>query len=341
MQPVFRFCHEKRHSSWKHAIRHRYCDKGLIMTFLHWICEMYLQPRRKRSKKKTVNQYWRDFKMLYRRANHGRVINANDCEEVVKVCVYFYSRNGVVVYVADVWKYINGRLKSKFKLDDLPGSKPVMGVDDLLLGLTHHWSRDRSVFPTEDDRLDLPSIMLFQAYTACRPAELVDGTKTRGGKDPLLDDDLPAVDSFGPWPTAAAAETCSEPYVEIHGPPMAGCKGRAAQIVTDSDSASDLADPVFDYEDAYESDETDDTEITTDLSIVSDERDKAVELPRALQSTASDGNEEQDQIRRHKALCYEDLVLWIVKDPKGGQRDVLAMEAFFRYHKGADNKPKP
>jgi hypothetical protein len=68
------------------------------------------------------------------------------------------------------------------------GSKPVMGVDDLLLGLTHHWCRDRSVFPTEGDRLDLSAIMLFQTYTACWPAELVDGTKSRGGKDPMVDD---------------------------------------------------------------------------------------------------------------------------------------------------------
>lgn len=29
--------------------------------------------------------------------------------------------------------------------------------------------------------------MLFQAYTACKPVEIVDGTKARGSKDPLLD----------------------------------------------------------------------------------------------------------------------------------------------------------
>lgn len=39
---VRRFCHEKEHGSWKKAIRRRYCDKGLIMTFLYWICETYL-----------------------------------------------------------------------------------------------------------------------------------------------------------------------------------------------------------------------------------------------------------------------------------------------------------
>ena len=305
------------------------------MTFLYWICETYLQPRRKRSKKKTVNQYWRDFKMLYRRANNGRVINANDCQEIVKVCTCFCCRLWVVVLYADGYKYINGRLKSKFKLDDLPGSKPVMGVDDLLLGLTHHWSRDRSVFPTEDDRLDLPCIMLFQAYTACRPAELVDGTKTRGGKDPLLDD-LPVVDGYG---LMATAQSCPEPYAEIHGPPKADCREQAVQ--DGADSNSDSADSIFDDDDGYESDETDNTDITPDLSHVSDGRRAAAKLPETLMSNTSDTSKDQDPIRRHKALCYEDLVLWIVKDPRGGQRDVLAMEAFFRHHKGADNKPKP
>jgi hypothetical protein len=58
-------------------------------------------------------------------------------------------------------KYINGYLKDKFNLDVLAKCKPVMGVDDLLLGLTHHWSRDISIFHTKDDRLDLPTIMLF------------------------------------------------------------------------------------------------------------------------------------------------------------------------------------
>jgi hypothetical protein len=52
-------------------------------------------------------------------------------------------------------------------------------------------------------------------------------------------------------------------------------------------------------------------------------------------------DESGNPIRKHKVLCYEDITLWIVKDPKQGGRDVLAMEVYFRYHKGADNKPKP
>lgn len=39
--------------------------QGLHHDFPPWICETYLQPLRKKSKNKTVNQYWRDFKMLY------------------------------------------------------------------------------------------------------------------------------------------------------------------------------------------------------------------------------------------------------------------------------------
>lgn len=80
-----RFCAKMRLGPWGLAIRPHICDKGFIMSFLHWICETYLQPRRKRSKKKTVNQYWRDFKMLYRRVNDGQVVNPNDCEEIRKV----------------------------------------------------------------------------------------------------------------------------------------------------------------------------------------------------------------------------------------------------------------
>ncbi|KJZ69134.1 hypothetical protein HIM_11481 [Hirsutella minnesotensis 3608] len=51
--------------------------------------------------------------------------------------------------------------------------------------------------------------------------------------------------------------------------------------------------------------------------------------------------EGRELIRKHKALCYEDIVLWVVPDPNKRGRDVLAMEIFFRHHKGADNEPKP
>jgi len=50
---------------------------------------------------------------------------------------------------------------------------------------------------------------------------------------------------------------------------------------------------------------------------------------------------QQEPTREYKALCYEDVCLWIVQNPKLGERDLLVMEVHLRYHKGVDKKPKP
>lgn len=169
-----------------------------------------------------------------------------------------------------------------------------MGVDDLLLGLTHHWSRDTSIFPTEDDRLDLPALMLFQAYTACRPAELVDGTKSRGAQDLLLDD------SDENLPANLGARSCLR-YNKDRNIDNHGCKNiQRSRNIANVDFAT-----------------------------------------RTISASANNKVAKGSSVRKHKALCYEDINLWVVKDPKHGGRDVLAMEVSFRYHKGADNKPKP
>jgi hypothetical protein len=54
-----------------------------------------------------------------------------------------------------------------------------------------------------------------------------------------------------------------------------------------------------------------------------------------------DTGESSDTKRRYKALCYEDIRLWIVQNPIPGERDLLAMELTLKYHKGVDKKPKP
>jgi hypothetical protein len=79
-----RFCDELECGEWRTALQPQNCDKGMMMSFLYWICETYLAKRRKKGKRKSVNQYWRDFKMLFRRAN-GERVDANDSAEVVKV----------------------------------------------------------------------------------------------------------------------------------------------------------------------------------------------------------------------------------------------------------------
>lgn len=251
-------------------------------------------------------------------------------------------------------------LKVKFNLDDLAKSKPVLGVDDLLLGLTQHWSRDQSVFPTEDDRLDVPTIMLFQAYTACRPAELVDGTKSRGAKDPMLDD-LDIQEAVLEGGVAALSMDTERNTRKIARAKVKSNKAAPEQpwcIVKseDSDSSSEqwsLDDDVF---------SVDDGSTTTDSESMNDSEDDDYdgmdgrmlghENSAAWQNHAgsqhASGEEKAldttlgaDPVRKHKALCYEDIVLWIVKDPNNGERDVLAMEVLLRHHKGADRRPKP
>jgi hypothetical protein len=71
------------------------------MLFLHWVCEIYLAKKRKKGKRKSVNQYWRDFKMLYRRVN-GTFVNANDSNEVVKVHqnLSFILYSGVFILIS-------------------------------------------------------------------------------------------------------------------------------------------------------------------------------------------------------------------------------------------------
>ncbi|KFA52687.1 hypothetical protein S40293_10323 [Stachybotrys chartarum IBT 40293] len=242
--------------------------------------------------------------MLYRRANKGRVINANDCAEIVK--------------------YIQGHLTKEFDLDMMPKEKPVLNVDDLILGLTHHWSRDRSIFPTEEDRLDLATIMLFQSYTAGRPAEFVDGTKSRGRSDPLLDEPNDSLDST---PARPALVTVSSPHSQDE---LEALESDLSESEEDKDSGDD------EESDHAQSDDTDLDDFEVDETGSKDHA-KTEENPSFEKKTDQFGN----TIRKHKALCYEDITLWVVRDPKQGGRDVLAMEIYLRHHKGVNRKPKP
>lgn len=96
---------------------------------------------------------------------------------------------------------------------------------------------------------DLP-IMLFQAYTACRPAELVDGTKTRGGKDLLLDD-VSISEAYGP---KASRQSCSQQHFERQLP-VESCL--VSQEADEGEPDSEAADSVFDGDAGFNSDETD------------------------------------------------------------------------------------
>jgi hypothetical protein len=75
--------------------------------------------------------------------------------------------------------YIVVRLTKKYTLSRKIKNRPVQGRDDLFRSLYTHWAIDSSVFSNERQRLQLPAIQLFAAYTTWRPDELVESA---GGK---------------------------------------------------------------------------------------------------------------------------------------------------------------
>lgn len=224
-------------------------------------------------------------------------------------------------------KYINGVLKDKFGLDTTSKAKPVAGPDDLLLLLVQHWARDESVFPTEDDRHDVATIMLFQSYTGGRPAEFVHSSKGKASEDPLGE---------------AETNTDVRSRESIHH----DCDNKSdTEDAEDADSFEyDKLDDDIDYrgdpDSGYGTDGTNTAmaEDTNDGCII-EISGSGESVPQICTGVKHD--EFGEAIRQYKALCYEDICLWIVQNPRPEGRDLLAMEVHLRHHKGVDNKPKP
>jgi hypothetical protein len=222
-------------------------------------------------------------------------------------------------------EYINGPLKVKFGLDNTSKPKPVAGPDDLLLMLVHHWACDESVFPTEDNRHDAATIILFQAYTGGRPAEFVHSSKGKASQDPL-----------------GKAEDANK------------CKPDGNALDEDYDSESDDGDRskynnLGLFNDNHDGDNSDyDYAVNEDTDEIAD-RDSGYNTDGTdvmmTEDTEKCCTTEVDEfgeaVRKYKALCYEDICLWIVQNLKQGGRDLLAMEVHLRHHKGVDRKPKP
>jgi hypothetical protein len=55
---------------------------------------------------------------------------------------------------------------------------------------------------------------------------------------------------------------------------------------------------------------------------------------------ATELDEFEEVIQKCKALYYKDICVWIVKNLRKGERDLLEMEIYLRHHKGVDSKPK-
>lgn len=125
------------------------------------------------------------------------------------------------------------------------------------------------------------AILLLSIYTGCRPAELVDGSRSKVARHGLWDD-------------------LDDPDLEDPD-----CEGQHLK---------ESVDPDYDRPDPWEN---------LDNSSYNDDIGDLGELMRA-----------------YKAICYEDVRLWIVQNPTRGERDLAAMEVTLSHHKGAHKKPK-
>jgi hypothetical protein len=229
----------------------------------------------------------------------------------------------------------------------------VAGPDDLLLMLVQHWARDESVFPTEDDRHDVATVMLFQAFTGGRPAEFVHSSKGKASEDPLGERE--EASKKAPPRKAAHCDYDDDSDADADAEPECDDDSDA-----DDDPGSD-DDVLFDSEDdgsddgtagegtvlhgrldsGYNSDGTDVTMTEDTDKRYTTELDACGQPLRQNSDDAAEPGEFEEAKRKYKALCYEDICLWIVRNPKQGERDVLAMEVHLQNHKGVDNKPKP
>jgi hypothetical protein len=188
--------------------------------------------------------------------------------------------------------------------------------------------------------------LLFQSYTGGRLAEFVHSSKGKASEDPLEEAD----------------ETNKNEQPRRRGDEGDDKGGDADNglVYNDNSDANDSPeynnDDTFDCDDDDLSDEGTNESASRDSGYSSDRTDVAmtadtdgrhlVEVdgaggPVQQKCDAAELDEFREAVRKCKALCYEDICLWIVKNPKNGERDVLAMEVHLQHHKGVDNKPKP
>ena len=155
-----KYCNHHYLRNWYTAILQQNYSKERMMLFFHWICETYLvKKQKKKGKRKSVNQYWWNFKMLYYWVNDVSV-NINDFNEIIKVCdssfmLFLYET--LILYM----KYINNTLKDKFNLNITFKLKPVTESDNLLFLLVKHWAWNAYVFFMKDNWYDLITLLLF------------------------------------------------------------------------------------------------------------------------------------------------------------------------------------
>jgi hypothetical protein len=281
----------------------------------------------------------------------------------------------------------------------MPKPKPLAGVDTLLLLLTQYWAHNKSVFRTEEDRLDYPIITLFFAYISARSAEFVHTSKNAASQNSLGKEEV-APEEVAPEEIAPeeVATQHRDYQSSIH---LDQADKDCSDYKDDNKTAEDIPDKdLFDNDLSLSHDDVDlsdddlslsheDVDLSdNDSSLSHDDVDLCNNNNRKYGETTSenqtDGRSNPDsgyssdrdrfiteseaesclmevdkrsdpapwslknaplasseERRLWKALYYKDICLWIVQNPKPGERDLRAIEVCLRHHKRADMKPKP
>ncbi|KAG8852526.1 hypothetical protein FRB96_008621 [Tulasnella sp. 330] len=129
-------------------------SKGTAMDFLLHLCETC-----DITSSGTCWQYFRQWKQLYAKST-GRRMDINESDEVLK----FHQ-----TYLIPRFHLSAPSLRDKSVTDS----------GDLLALLSFNWGYDHRRLPSERQRLDIAACYLILASTGCRPAEIVDGEKSK------------------------------------------------------------------------------------------------------------------------------------------------------------------
>jgi hypothetical protein len=174
--------------------------------------------------------------------------------------------------------------------------------------------------------------MLFQSYTGGRPAEFVHASKGKASQDPLGEaEDAKKRERFRDEDYDDESDASDGPKCDIDN-------------IFDSDDDDDAVDEDIDedasYDSGYSTEERDVT-MTEDIDDCYTAEVDELGEPVGQACETAELDRFGEPVRKYKALCYEDICLWIVQNPKREERALLAMEVSLRHHKGVDNKPKP
>ena len=268
--------------------------------------------------------------MLYCQVN-GTFMNANDFNKIIKIydfSLMLFLYGTLILHM----KYVNDTLKDKFNLNTTFKPKPVTGPDDLLLLLIQHWAQNAHVFPTENNQHDLAMLLLFQFYTGSWPAKFIHSLKGKASKDDNNDCNITDGLEYN-------NNSDTDDDSEYNNDLLSDFNNNNDAITDDDDLFKKGIDEGINHNNSYSSDRIDVIMMknTYDCQLIN--IDEAKQLMQ-LNCNINKINEFGKVIQKYKVLCYKDICLWIMKNPKDREQDVLAMKIHLQHHKNVNNKLK-